>query len=342
MTAEITIYDIARKLHLSASTVSRALANNPRIKKQTRETVQLQALALGYSPNSVASNLRTNKTNTIGLLIHEINSQFMTNVIAGIEEETAAAGYDLLIALSSEQYKKEKINANNLFRKRVDALIASLSIDTESLSHFDQFIEKSIPVAFFDRVDHKLPGIKVIIDNKASAMAATEHLVAQGCRRIVHVTTSLTRNVYAERLAGFTAALKKHGLPFNDQSVIIKDFKKISAGEEAAQEILSMQPRPDGIFVSNDQCAGVCIHALLNAGVKVPEEIVVAGFNNDIISRITDPQITTIEYPGRDIGRTVARLLLKQLRGDQNISSKVVYVPWQLVARASSLRALPG
>jgi LacI family transcriptional regulator len=162
---DITIYDIARQLNISAATVSRALQDHETVNKNTRKKIFDLAAQLGYRANNFASNLRNQHTRTIGVIIHELNSHFITSVLAGIEKTTTEAKYDLIIGHSSETYKKEIANAHNLFHKRVDGLIVSLAYDTTDLSHFDPFIKKGIPVVFFDRVDENSQGTRVVIDN---------------------------------------------------------------------------------------------------------------------------------------------------------------------------------
>src|SRR5688500_1972572 len=136
---DITIYDIALRLDLSSATVSRALHDNPAINKNTRKKIQESAKQLGYRHNTFASSLRKQKTNTLGVIVHELNSNFITLVLAGIEKVTTEAGYDLVIAHSSESYEKEAANALNLFHKRVDGLIASLAFNTKGLDHYKSF-----------------------------------------------------------------------------------------------------------------------------------------------------------------------------------------------------------
>jgi LacI family transcriptional regulator len=192
---EVTIYDIAQKLELSSATVSRALKNHPAINKNTKKKIQHAANELGYRHNTFASNLRKQKTNTIGVIVHELNSNFITSVLAGIEKVTAQAGYDLIIAHSSESFEKESANALNLFHKRVDGLIASLAFDTEGLDHYKSFNDRSIPVIFFDRVEENSESTKVIIDNYKCGYQATQHLIEQGCKKIVLVTLKDIRDI---------------------------------------------------------------------------------------------------------------------------------------------------
>jgi LacI family transcriptional regulator len=248
---EVTIYDIAQKLDLSSATVSRGLQDHPAINKNTRKKIQEAAKELGYRHNTFASSLRKQKTNTIGVIVHELNSNFITSVLAGIEKVTTEAGYDLIIAHSSESFEKEAANASNLFHKRVDGLIASLAFDTKGLDHFQPYLDKGIPLVFFDRVEENNDNTKVIIDNYKCGYQATQHLIEQGCKRIVLVTASLKRNVYAQRHKGYTDALFDNGIPYDKDKVLIKDLSE-QCGVEAALQIMKMKPLPDGAFITND------------------------------------------------------------------------------------------
>jgi LacI family transcriptional regulator len=223
----------------------------------------------------------------------------------------------------------------------VDGLIASLSYDTEDLRHFDPFVKKGIPVVYFDRVEESAVGVKVVIDNVKAGAAATEHLIQQGCRDIVHLTGSLKRNVYADRLAGYRQALLANGLPYREDRVIINDLSA-EAAVATGKLILAMNPRPDGFFVANDFCASVCMQVLKEGGMRIPGDIAVVGFNNDIISTIVEPRLTTVSYPGREIGEVAARHLIGQIRSGGKISSaSKVILNSKLIIRASSQRR-PG
>src|SRR5882757_1949476 len=176
---DITIYDIAKVLGLSPATVSRGLKDHPVINIKTRKRITDMAREMGYRSNNFASNLRRQKTNTIGIIVHELNSQFISSVLAGIEKVTAEAGYDLIIGHSSETYRKEAANAHNLFHKRVDGLIASLAFDTKDLDHFAPFVHRKIPMVFFDRGEEVPYGTKVVIHSVNAGYEATAHLAQQ-------------------------------------------------------------------------------------------------------------------------------------------------------------------
>ncbi len=338
MSKDVTIYDLARELSLSPATISRGLKNSQSINKITAKRIIDKAEEMGYRHNNFASNLRNQKTHTLGVIVHELNSNFITSVLAGIEKVTTEAGYDLIIAHSSESFAKEAANSLNLFHKRVDGLIASLAFDTKGLDHFKHFEEKGIPVIFFDRVEEKSESTKVIIDNYKCGYQATEHLIAQGCKRIVIVTANLNRNVYAQRLKGYKDALFDAEIKFDDKLVLIKDLSE-KCGREAALQILKMKPMPDAAFITNDFTAAVCMQALKENGIRIPEDIAIVGFNNDAVSKIVEPQLTTINYPGVDIGEIAARNLIGHLKGETKISqTNTIVVRSELIIRKSSLR----
>jgi LacI family transcriptional regulator len=335
---DITIYDLAKALDLSAATISRALKDHPAINKNTKKRIVEKAEEMGYRSNNFASNLRKQKSHTIGVMVHELNSNFITSVLAGIEKVTTVANYDLIIGHSSELSAKEIANANNLFHKRVDGLIAALSFDTENMDHYEPFFERNIPVVFFDRVEENSKGTKVTIDNYKAGYEATRHLIEQGCKRIVHITSNLKRNVYAHRYNGYLAALKDNDIAFEEGLLVISDLKKESC-IACAHQIAAMQPLPDGIFTTNDLSAALCIQVLKEKGIKVPEDIAVVGFNNDTISIIIEPKLTTINYPGMDIGEVAATHLVNQLQGKNGTNNMhSIVLKSDLIIRESSLK----
>ena len=337
-TKEITIYDIAKKLNIAASSVSRGLQDSPEIGKKTKKKILETAQKMGYTVNHYARSLRQQQTETIGVIVHELKSNFIISVLAGIEKVTSAAGYDILIAHSSENYVKEVANAKNLFHRRVDGVISSLSFETMDLDHFKPFAERGVPVVFFDRVEQDENSTSVIIDNLKCGYTATNHLIEQGCKKIVHVTSSLKRNVYSQRYDGYRKALADHKLNFNETMLIVNDLTE-KAGIEAAMKILKMKPLPDGIFITNDFVAAVCMHTLKEHGILIPDTIAIVGFNNDDISKLVEPTLTTIDYPGEDIGEIAARNLINHLKGVNSIhQTNAITVRSELIIRKSSLK----
>jgi LacI family transcriptional regulator len=335
---EITIYDIATRLKLSPTTVSRALNNNPAISKATRQLVNELATQLGYRSNTFASSLRTKKTNTIGVIVQRLNSNFLASVLSGMENVANKEGYNLIISQSLEHAEKEKENVINMFNNRVDGLLASLSYDTEDTSHFDAFIKKGLPVVFFDRVGSNENCLNIIIDNYKNGYEVTKHLIDQGCKNILHVTGNLKRNVYAERYRGFRDALKDADLKFNDNMLVVNELTD-QDGITVAESILSKSKRPDGLFVTNDTCAVFCMKTLKKAGIKVPKDIAIAGFNNDPIGQVAEPNLTTINYPGQVMGEVAAAHLIAHLNGKYDIkTTNTIVIRSELIVRESSIR----
>jgi LacI family transcriptional regulator len=335
---EVTIYDIAKKLNISTATVSRGLKDHPGISKKTKKKIFDMVAEMGYRSNHFARNLRQQQTNTIGVIVHELKSSFITSVLAGIEKVATEAKYDLIIAHSSESSVKEAANAKNLFNKRVDGLIASLSFDTTDLDHFKPFVDKGVPVMFFDRVEQDGNSTVVIIDNAKCGYLATKHLIEQGCKRIAHVTSSLKRNVYSQRFKGYRDSLFDHGIAFDESMLLINDLSE-KAGVESAMQILKMNPLPDGVFITNDFVAAVCMRTLKEHGIIIPDDIAMVGFNNDAIAKLIEPALTTINYPGIDMGEIAARNLINHLQGISDMyQTNTIIVRSELIIRKSSLK----
>ncbi len=335
---EITIYDLADELNISVATVSRALKNNPLVKEKTRKKIFDLAEKRGYRTNHFARNLRTQETKTIGFMIHELNSNFSNAVLSGVEKITAEAGYDLIIAHSSESYDKEVANARNLFDKRVDGLIASLSFNTKKYDHFKWFSDKGVPVVFFDRVEKSNDNMVVVIDNYKNGYEATKHLIEQGCKHIAHITSDLTRNVYADRYRGYKDALFDAGLLFDEEWVMVDNLSE-NAGIDSAKKMLKMSPMPDGVFITNDFVAAAFIKTLKAENVVVPDDVAVVGFNNDAIAHLIEPSLSTVNYPGIEMGEVAASAIINHLKGVSNISQiNTVIIHSGLVVRQSSLK----
>jgi LacI family transcriptional regulator len=336
-TREITIYDVAKALHISASTVSRGLKDHPHIKKETREKIKALAREMGYQRNKFASSLRKKRTETIGVVVPKLNSYFQATAIAGIEKITNEHGYGLLISQSQESGKQEAACISTLFNSRVDGLIISLAYDTKKFDHFNILFDKGIPIVFFDRVT-ECPGcMSVIIDNFKAGYEITCHLIGQGCRRIMHLGGNLLRNVYLDRFNGYKQALIDNKLKFDEELLLISELNHES-GMKAAQAIMKMKQKPDGIFAANDATAVAVICTLQKMGIRVPQDIAVAGFNNEPLSQVVQPNLTTIEYPAKDIGEIAATSLINKLNNTGTVNLSTVVLKHKLIIRESTLR----
>ena len=335
---EVTIYDIAEKLNISSATVSRALKDDPVVNKKTRKRIFDAADEMGYRLNHFARNLRNQRTNTIGVILPRLNSYFMSSVISGIEQVANSEGYNIIISQSAEQGDKEIANAKTMFNNRVDGLLVSLAYDTKDITHFEPFFKKGIPVIFFDRVEEHKNSTSILIDNKRAACEATRHLIEEGCKRIVHITATPKRNVYIDRLAGYKQALAEHYIKFKEEYLVISNLSQ-EAGAEAADKILNMHPLPDGVFVANDNCAVGCMVALKKAGIRIPQDIAFVGFNNDPVATVVEPNLTTVNYSGYQIGEVAARNMISHLKGMPINSTDSIILKSELIIRASSKKS---
>lgn len=335
--AEVTIYDISRALNISASTVSRGLNNSTQVRKELRKKILQTAQEMGYQHNKFAANLRQKRTRTLGVVIPRIDSHFMSTVISGMEKVANNAGYQLLISQSEESATLEAANIQALFNSRVDGLLVSLSFETKNQDAFKNIFRRDIPLVFFDRVFECNNCVSVVIDNYRAGYEATKHLIDQGCKKIVHVTGSMDRNVYSERFRGYRQAMADNSLPFDERLVIVTDLGD-SSGVTVVKHLLNNGTTPDGIFTANDNSAVSIICELKRKGYRVPDDIAVAGFNDDPVSRIVEPNLTTVHYPGRAMGEVAASTMIRILEGTQYEKVNSITLAHELIIRQSSLR----
>ncbi|WP_318342898.1 LacI family DNA-binding transcriptional regulator [Flagellimonas baculiformis] len=336
---EVTIYDLAKELNYSPSTISRALNNHKSISKKTIKLIKEAAEEMGYRPNNLAAGLRNNKSNTIGVLISRISRPFQASLISGIEETARKAGYNVLISQSNDKYENEVSNCNALYDSRITGLIVSLSMETVDMGHFQKFIDLGIPIVFVDRVPDNFNSYKVVIDNYTAGYSATKHLIDQGCTRIAHFAGAQHRNIYEERKKGYLDALRESGLPI-DQDLIIH-FKTLSfeEGNKATKKLLKMPEPPDGIFSANDTAAVSAIMCAKKMGIEVPQELAVIGFNDDPIASIMQPSLSTVSHPASKMGAISAKRILNH--SGQNYDAdltEITVLGTEIIVRDSSLK----
>jgi LacI family transcriptional regulator len=336
-TKDVTIYDVAEALNLSPSTISRGLKDHPHIHKDTKKKIWAAAKEMGYQQNKFASSLRKRRTDTIGVVVPKLNSYFMATVISGVEKITNKHGYGLIISQSQESGKQEISCISTLFNSRVDGILISLAFDTKNLDHFNKLFNKDIPIVFFDRVADCQGCMSVIIDNYKAGYEATTHLIEQGRKKIIHLGGNILRNVYSERFRGYKQALHDNDIDFNQKLVFISDLTGQS-GRDIMKKVLKQNLKPDGIFASNDTSAVATMVEMQEAGIKIPDDIAVAGFNNEPISQVIRPNLTTVDYPAKEIGEIAATALIEKLNNSQSANYSTIVLKHSLIIRQSSLR----
>ena len=336
--SEPTIHDIARELKISASTVSRALQNNPRISLKTREKILSIAETMGYRPNSLASNLRNKRSNTIGIVVPLINRHFFASVISGAEEVAFKAGYTVVISQSNDLANKEIAIVHSMFANRVDGLIISIAMESTTFEHLKMFTKKNIPLVFFDRAVPEMETNKIVVDDFMGGFRVTQHLIDQGYKKIGHMAGPQNLTTYRERKSGYLEALSKNGLSF-DESMIVTTKLTSEDGTAAIQQLMRLPQPPDAIFCGNDTTALSAMIYLRSEGYRIPEDIGIVGFSNEPFSRVVSPSISTIEQPAFLMGQKAAELILNQIE-NQEKSFTTLVLPTELIIRESSNRKM--
>lgn len=333
-----TIHDIAAKLNITASTVSRALNNNPRISEETKKKVLKVAKQINYQPNHIASALRSGKSKLIGVIVPTANRNFFSSVIRGIEDLANSLNYKVIISQSYDEYEKEVQNVEALINARVDGIIASFGKMTENFDHFLKVIEKGIPLVLFDRTADVLDVSHVILDDYLGAYQAVDHLIKNGCRRIVHFTNVQRINIYRERKRGYEDALKANGLEV-DPSLILYGNMQLEDGRRLTEEIIQKKVDFDGIFSSADYAVMGALQVLKEHGIAVPGQVKLVGFGNEPFTSFSDPTITTVDQKSISMGKITAEIFFEMLNcnssGQVAVSKKTILKP-ELIIRDSS------
>ena len=311
--SNITIKDMAKRLNISVSTVSRALRDVHDINPETKRRVLELAESLDYQPNQVALSLVKSRTKTLGVIVPSIGYSFFTSVLQGIESEASKAGYSLLLCQSNEIFDREKANIQNLLRSQVEGFIISLSNNDNNDEHIQKLIKKGMPLVIFDRYSSNIECSKVIIDNRQASKDAVNHLIAGGCKDIAMLAGPQHLHITNERIAGYKEALEEAKMPFDESKITHCDFSLKNVPENIENFWKGFKKKPDGIFAVSDRIAIAAIHTLKRLKVSVPEDVVIIGFNDDPISAMFTPTLSSVTQPTFKIGEEVVRLLLEQI-----------------------------
>lgn len=338
----ITIKDLAKNLKYAPSTISRALSDHPGISKETKEEVKRAAEKLGYTRNSVASNFRKNTTHSIGIIVPRIDIHFHSLVISGIEEMAYKRGYNVTIFQSKNSLEREKEIVEIIQTKMLDGIIVCLSLETVQYEHFKKLKKLKVPIVFYDRVPENYEASKIMINDFQSAFNATEHLISIGCRRIAHIAGNPATAIFKARLDGYKSALAEYNLPFEENLVKYPKELNYEEGVTSAKKLLELENKPDGIFCANDYTAVSTIQVFRKANYSIPEDIAVVGFSNYPISKIIEPNLTTINDRAFEMGQAAANLIIRQVE-DKNevILSETIVLETDLIIRDSTTKSKP-
>lgn len=336
---KVTIHDIAKELNITFSTVARALNDHPAISITTKEAVRETAKRLGYRQNKVASSLRSGRTNIIGVVVPSLDVSFFSSVVHGIERVMHENGYSILLYQSNESLKQETKGIATFLASRVDGIIASVTAETLQYEHYAEIKKRNVPLLFFDRTIDELNVPTVTINDYKGGFMATEHLIRQGYRRIVHISSERDLPIFKERLRGYIDALAYYDLPF-DENLVFKGNISMEYGKACVDRLVAEKVKFDAIFALEDYMAMGAIHQLLAHGITVPEQVGVIGFANEAFGAYITPTLSTIDQQTVKMGEEVANLYLKLSKNTKFYEAepeKVVLEPL-LMMRQSTAR----
>jgi LacI family transcriptional regulator len=307
-----TIYDIASALDITVSTVSRALSNFPGISETTRKAVVEMAVKLDYRPNKLASALKSGKTFIIGVIVPSIQAHFFASIIHSIEDELKDSGYSIIVYQSSESMTKEVKGVTTLLEAQVDGIMASLALETDDISHFQEVIKLNKPLILFDRVHESLKVPTVTLNDFKAGFITASHLIERGYKKIAFITTNHKIGIFSERLEGYKQALKLNHMPIIEEDIILGGLS-IKDGRFGVSKLLRNEVRPDAIIAGDDFTALGVIKKLKEIGLA-PPIIGVMGFANEVFSPYLTPSLSTIDQHPNLIGQACAKLFLDMMK----------------------------
>ena len=309
---QVTMKEIAKKLGVSVSTVSRALKDSPELHPDTKKRVVEMAKSMNYQYNLLAQSLRISRSKVLGVIVPELTSHFFSSNISGIQDTAYKRGYNIMICQSNESFEQEKANIRTLVSSQVDGLLISLSRETKSYDHLQDLYDREIPFIMFDRVTEEIPVSKVTVDDAHGAYLAVQHLLEQGCRKIAYFSGPGDLYISKQSTAGYLEALKEYGIPIEESRIYITDLTP-EMNRQITLDMLEKDDRPDAIFAMIDPLAVDVMMVLKEKGIKIPEDIALAGFTNNPTSAVVEPSLTTVSQPGYEMGEIAANHLLDQL-----------------------------
>ncbi|MCW3093380.1 MAG: LacI family transcriptional regulator [Ferruginibacter sp.] len=338
MERQTTIKDIAVALRLSKSTVSRALRDAPDIKIETKKAVKALAEELDYQPNKLALSLLNRQTHTIGVIIPNLD-YVLSTMVKGIDEVALEAGYTVMVCQSDESFGREIVNTKRLLESLVDGFIVSVSSETKVFEHIKKIQNKKIPLVLFDRVVNHISCPSVRLDNIAGGVLATQHLVDQGYKRIAILAGPENLNISNKRMEGYLQTLKLNGLRPDKRMIIHCDFNQQYA-YEATKELLAMKQPPDAIFTISDRMAIGAMLAIKEKGLQMPDDIGLVGFNNEPVTSLVSPSISSVEMYAFEMGKATAKLFIEMLNSDDTMAHQEIVIKPKLFIRESSKRII--
>ena len=330
-----SLKDLARELGVSIATVSRALRSSPEIGLEMQEKVKALAKRMNYRPNPFAQSLRKEAPRMIGVVVPNLVTHYYAAVLDGIEDEASRAGYSVISANTHEQSEAEVRVIDNFISLHVEGIIACLSQNTTDYSHFEEISQMDIPLVFFGRTCLPEKFSSVTANGDEAAQEATQHLIDTGSRRIAFIGGPNHLDMVRRRKHGYLEALKENRIPI-DRTLVVCEKIDYQWALDATTRLLQQDDRPDAILAFNDIITFAAFTAIKQQGLRIPDDVALIGFTDDVHARYVTPQLSAIEDQSHLIGQTACRLLLKSIAGAGKICHEIV--PQKVVIRQTSAK----
>jgi DNA-binding LacI/PurR family transcriptional regulator len=310
----ITLKEVAQAVGVSTMTVSRVVNNRPNVDEKTRKKILDAAREMGYTPNHVAKSLVSSRTYTIGVIIPEISHSFFPEVVRGIEEATDNKNYQIFLTNTSDSFGKEQKVINALRSKRVDGILVSSSLRTDDFSFYKQIIQSGLPLVFFDRGIEDIGASCIGVNDKTASRQITGHLISHNYHRIGYLSGPKRVSIGKERFDGYIEAMTRHNLEIDERLIIENGFNE-KGGYEAMNKLLALPDgiRPRAVAAVNDPVAFGAMDAIRDAGLKIPDDIAITGFTDDIRAELVACPLTTVHQPAYEVGKKAASKLIRTI-----------------------------
>ena len=332
-----TIYEVSNLAGVSLATVSRVINNNTSVSDKTRQKVESAMRELGYRPNSIAQSLASNCTNSVGILVSELHGPFFGQMMAGIESELRAAGKHVIITTGHSEEDKEKEGIDFLITRNCDALIVHVEGLTDE--YLIELSKGKTPIYFMSRIIPKLEENCIHLDNELGGYLAAKALIEQGHTKIAYISGPQFKPDSQNRLRGHKRALSENNIDFNEKLFFEGDFKE-TGGKEGLKNLLGKNASFTALVCANDEMASGAMTYAREHNFALPEDLSIIGFDNIIFSRHIYPKLTTIDNPVNEMGRMAAKLVLKNVYQQKELTINHFFEP-AVIARDSIAKIAP-
>jgi DNA-binding LacI/PurR family transcriptional regulator len=341
-----TIVDIANRAGVAPMTVSRVINESGYVSREAREKVERAVKELNYHPNGLARSLKRQRTHVVGILLPDIANPFSAELLRGIQEALLPRGYSSFICASERSVQREQAALRALFDHRADGIVVATRETKAGNEFLLRLAERDLPMVVVGRSLNHPHVDRVTADHWKGAYEAVEHLIALGHSRIGFIGVSAINGAGLRRYQGYLDALRERDMPI-DEKLIVGPASQFGPGYSTQDDgyagmkrLLALKKRPTAVFARNDFTAMGAICAVRDAGLSIPDDVAIVGFDNVPLAAYTAPPLTTVDQPTKEQGREAARLLLERIEGDRARERREICLDCHLVVRQSTVNKI--